>query len=140
MNGKQNFLRFKLRGSLLVLVVIFGLQAISAEAALSVTVKNETGYDLSEVKYVQEIGNAKVLAGKVRQLANGNSYTFSLIKSGAYRVYAFFIMGGKKTYAKGNANNLRDGGRYTLTLKKVIVSQSGSSLNFIDQSEFDAIK
>jgi hypothetical protein len=110
------------------------------EAALSVSVHNETGYDLTEVKYVKEMGNAKSLVGKTRRLPNGGFHIFSLKKEGVYRVYASFIMSGKKIYAKGNANNLQAGGRYTLTLMKVVVSQSGSSLNFIDQREFDAIK
>lgn len=111
------------------------------EAALiSVSVHNETGYDLSEVKYVKEMGNAKSLVGKTQRLPNGGFHTFGLKKEGAYRVYASFIMSGKKVYAKGNANNLQAGGSYTLTLMTVLVSQSGSNLNFIDQREFDAIK
>ena len=122
-----------------LIFVILELQTTAAEAALSVTISNQTGYDLSEVKYVQEIGNVKVLAEMARQLSNGGSHTFSLKKNGVYRVYAALIMGGKKSYAKGNVNNLRDGGRYTLTLMKVI-SHDSSGMNFIDQSEFDAIK
>lgn len=138
MRQRQTILRFLLGFSLLFIVL--GVESPPAEAALSVTVKNETGYDLSEVKYVQETGNAKVLSGQTRQLANNRSHTFNLKRSGAYRVYASFIMGGRKVYAKGNANNLQDGGRYTLTLMKVVVSQGGTGLNFIDQGEFDAIK
>ena len=112
----------------------------AAEAALKVTVINQTGYDLIEVKYVQEKGANKSLVGMTRQLVNGGSHTFDLSKAGAYRVYASFIMGGKKIYAKGNANKLQDGGRYSLTLKKVVFNKDGTGLNFIDQSEFDAIK
>jgi hypothetical protein len=119
------------------MVAVFPL---SAEAALKVKVINRTGYDLIEVKYVQEMGVNKSLVGLTRQLANGGSHTFNLDKAGAYRVYASFIMGGRKIYAKGNANKLQDGGRYSLTLKKVVFNESGAGLNFIDQSEFDAIK
>jgi hypothetical protein len=130
-------------GTILLFFFLLGMEGIfssRAEADSSVTVKNETGYDLEEVKYVQELGAAKSLVGQARLLANGASHTFRLKEGGAYRVYASFHMGGKKVYAKGNANNLRDGGQYRLTLKKVVVSQSGSSLNFINQSEFDAIR
>ena len=110
------------------------------EAALSVMVKNETGYDLEEVKYVKEMGAAKSLVGQTQNLSNGGTHTFVLKESGAYRVYASFIMSGRKVYAKGNANKLSDGGQYTLTLQKVIFHEGGSGLNFIDKSEFDAIK
>jgi hypothetical protein len=130
-------------GSITIVSLALWLGAVLpplAEAALKVTVINQTGYDLIEVKYVQEKGVNKSLVGMTRQLANGSSHTFDLGKAGAYRVYASFIMGGKKIYAKGNANNLQDGGRYSLTLKKVVFNDSGAGLNFIDQSEFDAIK
>ena len=129
--------------TILLIFFLVGLGMVfsaPAHADSSVTVKNETGYDLEEVKYVQELGAAKSVAGRTQQLANGASHTFRLKEEGAYRVYASFIMSGKKIYAKGNANNLRDGGRYILTLKKVVISQSGSSLSFINQTEFDAIK
>jgi len=130
-------------GTTLIFFFLVGLGVIfpvPTEADSSVTVKNETGYDLEEVKYVQEMGIAKSLVGEARLLANGGSHTFRLKEGGAYRVYASFNMGGKKVYAKGNANNLRDGGQYRLTLKKVVISQGGTSLNFINQNEFDAIK
>ncbi len=130
-------------GSALLIFFLMGLAVISpslAEASLSVTVCNETGYDLEEVKYVQETGVSRSLTGYAQQLANGGAHTFRLKKGGNYCVYASFIMGEKKVYARGNPNNLRDGGQYRLTLKKVVFSQSGDSLNFIDRSEFDAIK
>ena len=111
-----------------------------AEADLSVLVKNETGYDLEEVKYVQEMGATKSLMGQTRNLANGNSYSFNFKEGGAYRIYASFTMAGKKVYAKGNNNSMSNGGRYELTLMKVIFSEKGSNLNFIDKGEFDAIK
>jgi hypothetical protein len=110
------------------------------KASVSVTVKNETGYDLSEVKYVKEIGKAKSLAGQYWQIGNGSSYTFNLNDGGSYRVYASLIMDGKKVYAKGNSTDLQDGESYSLTLMKVLTSPGGSGLNFIDKSEFDAIK
>lgn len=110
------------------------------QADLSVRVKNETGYDLEEVKYVQEMGATKSLVGQTQNLANGNSYSFNFKEGGAYRIYASFTMGGKKVYAKGKNNSMTDGGRYELTLTKVIFSEKGSNLNFIDKSEFDAIK
>jgi hypothetical protein len=124
----------------LLLMSFSGFPVQQAMADSSVTVKNETGYDLSEIKYVQEIGKTNSLVGRAQQIRNGNSCTFSLKKEGFYRVYAALIMGGKKTYAKGNANKLQDGGRYILTLTEVIVNKEGTNLNFIDQSEFDAIK
>ncbi|MEK6682914.1 MAG: hypothetical protein AABY79_13235 [Nitrospirota bacterium] len=130
-------------GSIPIVLLALWLGAVlppPAEAALKVKVINQTGYDLIEVKYVQERGVNKSLVGLTRQLANGGSHTFDLEKAGAYRVYASFIMAGKKIYAKGNANNLQDGGRYSLTLKKVVFNESGADLNFIDQREFDAIK
>ena len=143
-NGtRANIEKSTISRTILLIFFLLGLRvnfSSPAEADSSVTVKNETGYDLEEVKYVQEVGAAKSLVGQARQLANGASHTFRLKKGRGYRVYASFHMGGKKVYAKGNANNLRDGGQYRLTLKKVVVSHSGSSLNFINQSEFDAIK
>lgn len=129
-------------GVTLLFLVSIGLELLYpalARAALSVTVKNETGYDLAEVKYVQEVGNAKILAARTGQLSNGASYTFSLKDSGTYRIYASLIMDRKKAYAKGNANNLEDGGRYTLTLMKVMLGQGGKGMNFINKSEFEAI-
>lgn len=110
-----------------------------AEAELSVRVKNETGYDLEEVKYVQEMGAAKSLVGQTQNLANGRSYSFNFKEGGAYRIYASFTTDGKKVYAKGNNNSMTDGGRYELTLTKVIFRE-GAGLKFIDKSEFDAIK
>lgn len=38
------------------------------QADLSVMVKNETGYDLEEVKYVQEMGATKSLVGQTYYL------------------------------------------------------------------------
>ena len=109
------------------------------EADLSVMVKNETGYDLEEVKYVQEMGTTKTLVGQTQNLANGKSYSFSFRQGGAYRIYASFTMGGKKIYAKGNNNSMTNGARYELTLTKVIFSD-GAGLKFIDKGEFYAIK
>jgi hypothetical protein len=138
MRQRQSFLRYWIVFSLTLIFLVSSLQ--QAEADSSVVVKNETGYDLSEIKYVKEIGKVKSLVGQARQITNGGSYKFVLKNEGFYRVYASLVMGGKKVYAKGNANNLQDGGRYTLTLTKVVISKEGSNLNFIDQSEFDAIK
>jgi hypothetical protein len=138
MRQRQSFFRYWIVFSLTLIFLVSSLQ--KAEADSSVMVKNETGYELSEIKYVKEIDKVKSLVGQARQITNGGSYTFVLKNEGFYRVYASLIMGGKKVYAKGNANNLQDGGRYTLTLTQVVISQDGSNLNFIDQSEFDAIK
>jgi hypothetical protein len=122
-------------------LVGFGVvPSFPAEPDLSVIVKNETGYDLEEVKYVLEMGQIKTLMERARDVSNGGSCTFRLKEGGAYRVYASFIMDGKEVYAKGNANSLRDGGRYRLTLKKVIFSEGGAGMNFINKSEFDAIR
>lgn len=110
------------------------------EAGLSIVIKNETGYDLEDVKYVQEIGDAKSLVGLTQNLSNGGTHTFFLKESGVYRVYASFTRSGGKVYAKGNGNNLKDGGQYSLTLKKVVFTQGGTGLNFINRTEFDAIK
>jgi hypothetical protein len=133
----------KITFSIALLCILTGPEVIfpsQAEAALSVIIKNETGYDLEEVKYVREIGDAKSLVGESKGLANGGSHTFVLKEGGVYRVYASFTMASKKVYAKGNANNLQDGAQYMLTLKKVVISEGGASLKFIDQGEFDAIK
>ena len=111
-----------------------------AVASLNVTVINQTGYDLSDVKYVYEVGAHKTLSGQTQQLTNGGFYNFALSKGGIYRVYASFMMDGRKVYAKGTANNLEDGEQYTLTLMKVMLSRGGSGLNFINRSEFDSIK
>ncbi len=111
-----------------------------AEAALSVLLKNETGYDLEEVKYVQEVGGTKSLVGQAQNLSNGGTHTFTFKESGVYRVYASFTRSGGKVYAKGNGNNLRDGGQYSLTLKKVVFAEGGTGLNFINRSEFEAIR
>jgi hypothetical protein len=111
-----------------------------SKADVRVVVNNETGYDLGEVKYVQEVGEAKSVVGRTEQLGNGGNDTFNLQEGGDYRVYASLIMNGKTVYAKGNANNLRNGGQYRLTLKKVMVNQGGSGIRFINRSEFDAIK
>jgi hypothetical protein len=70
-------------------------------AALSVTVKNETGYDLEEVKYVLEKGDTKTLMERVQGVSDGGSCTFHLKEGGAYRVYASFVMDGKKSLRKG---------------------------------------
>jgi len=138
MRQSQRFLSYWIVFSLTLIFSVSSLQ--HAEADSSVVVKNETGYDLSEIKYVKEMGEVKSLIGQARQITNGGSYKFVLKNEGFYRVYASLVMGAKKVYAKGNANNLQDGGRYTLTLTKVVISKEGTNLNFIDQSEFDAIK
>lgn len=138
MGQRQSFLGYWIVFSLTLIFLASSLQ--QAEADFSVVVKNETGYDLSEIKYVKEMGEVKSLIGQARQITNGGSCKFVLKNEGYYRVYASLVMGAKKVYAKGNANNLQDGGRYTLTLTKVVISKEGTNLNFIDQSEFDAIK
>jgi hypothetical protein len=122
------------------LVVMNIVLPTPTKADVSVVVINETGYDLGEVKYVHEIGETKSLVGQTRHLSNGNTQTFNFQEGGAYRVYASLVMGGKTAYAKGNANYLRNNGNYRLTLKKVMVSQGGSGILFIKQSEFDSIK
>lgn len=89
---KKRFVSIPIVLIALWLGVVFPHQA---EAALKVTVINKTGYDLIEVKYVQEKGVIKSLVRLTQQLVNGGSHTFDLDKAGVYRVYASFIMGGK---------------------------------------------
>jgi hypothetical protein len=127
--------------TLLFFLIGLGLvSTFSKEASVSVVVKNETGYNLEEVKYVLETGDTKTLVKQTRDVADGGSCTFRLEEEGAYRIYASLSIGGKKVYAKGNAHDLRNGGSYRLTLQRVVFSQQGAGMNFIDKSEFDSIK
>jgi hypothetical protein len=129
------------RTSLLFFFMGLGLvSTFPKEASVSVVVKNETGYNLEEVKYVLETGDTKTLVEQAQDVADGGSCTFRLVEEGAYRIYASLTIGGKKVYAKGNAHNLRNGASYRLTLQRVVFSQQGAGLNFIDKSEFDSIK
>lgn len=130
-------------GTTLIFHFFVGLGMVSmfsAEASLSITIKNETGYSLEEVKYVLETDDSKTQVEQAQDVPNGGSCTFRLEEEGAYRIYASLTMDGKRVYAKGNAHNLRDGGSYRLTLQKVLFSQPGAGVNFIDKSEFDSIK
>ncbi|MBM4285860.1 MAG: hypothetical protein FJ128_11535 [Deltaproteobacteria bacterium] len=132
-----------MRKLMLALAVVLATGFLSlprAEAASSVTVKNETGYLLETVKYVKEEGKAKRVMGQTQALANGGSYTFNLPGAGSYRVYASLRMGGQLKYAKGNAYSLRDGTRARLTLLKVVSSSQGSSISFINKDEFDGLR
>jgi hypothetical protein len=124
--------------SLLVLGGGAGLPP-TAEAASEIEVKNETGYNLDEVKYVQLAGESKKLVGR-SQLAHGKSCTFNLSRSGDYIVYISFMKDGEKIYAKGNRYFIEDGVTGTLTLQKVVFSDKGSSVRFINKAEFDSIK
>jgi hypothetical protein len=114
--------------------------SLPAGGSLSISVKNETGYDLEEVKCVLERGNTKALVERAGNVTDGSSCTFHLNEEGAYRVYASLTTGGEKVYAKGNAYNLDAGGNYILTLKKVIINKGGAGMEVIDKNEFDAIK
>jgi hypothetical protein len=114
--------------------------SLPAPAAFSVTIKNETGYTLEEVKYVLEKGETAALIDRAQHIAHGSSCTFNLKEGGVYRVYAAFTVDGKQMFAKGTAHNLKSGGKYSLTLQKLIISDAGAGMNFVGKNEFDAIK
>lgn len=133
----------KIFGELFFALLIVGVGIVLpslSEAEVSIVLHNDTGYNLSDVKYVKEIGEAKSSVGGIQQLSDGGHCAFNLKEEGTYRFYASLNMGGKKVYAKGKASNLRNGCRYKITLRKVIAIQGGSGLRFIDQGEYDAIK
>ncbi len=143
----KNTTRRKIFRKLFFVVLVAGMGIVvpsPSVAEVSVIIHNDTGYHLGEVKYVQEIGDATSLAGRTQQLNYGGQCSFKLQGEGTYRVYASLVMGGiggsRKMYAKGKANNLRDGRRYRITLRKIMAIQGGSGLRFIDQKEFDAAK
>ena len=112
---------------------------VPAQAACTVTVVNETGYDMEPLKFVREMGDSKQVVGQT-PMSNGKSHTFKLGKTGKYRVYGLLTKDGEKKYAKGNLYPLKDGGSYRLILKKVVFSEKGSSISFISKDEFDSLK
>jgi hypothetical protein len=99
---------------ILTIFAAVNLTIVAAQAACTVTVINQTGYDMKPVKFVHEIGESKKVVGRT-PLSNGGSTPHSAGKS----VYIQPKTGGK--YAKGN---LHSGiGTYSLTLKKVVFSE-----------------
>jgi hypothetical protein len=142
LNKMRNILTKSVVGvAILCLSIAPGEFFLSAvEASSNIMIINETGYDLEEVKYVKEVGETKILVSQIQNLSNGGRHNFFLQEGGVYRVYASFSRGSGKVYAKGNGNDLKDGGQYTLTLKKVVFNEKGTGLNFINRSEFEDIK
>lgn len=124
---------------MLLLAAAMLLQTGAALAACTVTVINETGYDLRPLKFVQELGENKRVLGQV-PMANGKSHTFSLKTGGQYRVYGLLTKDGETKYARGNLYSLKNGATYSLTLKKVVFSNEGSSVSFISREEFDNLR
>ena len=88
--------------TLLVALFVIAIGSVQVEAASDVTVKNETGYYLHEVKYVKLVSKVKKLVGRT-QLANGKSHSFRLTSSGNYIVYISFMRGNQKLYGKGKS-------------------------------------
>lgn len=122
---------------LLFLVVNFNI--VAAQAACSVKVINQTGYDMKPLKLVQELGEQKKVVGQA-PMVNGKSQTFKLGKGGKYRAYGLLTKDGEKKYAKGNLYTFENGASYSLTLKKVVFSGKGSSISFISKDAFDNLK
>ena len=118
-------------GSIPIVLLALWLGAVlppPAEAALKVKVINQTGYDLIEVKYVQERGVNKSLVGLTRQLANGGSHTFDLEKAGAYRVYASFIMAGKRYMQRAMPTICRTAGDTALLSRRWFSTKAAQTL------------
>jgi hypothetical protein len=124
---------------MLLLPVAVTSSPVAAQAACTVTVVNQTGYDLLPLKMVREKGESKKVTGQT-PVANGNSHAFTLGQSGKYRVYGLLTKDGEKKYAKGNLYTLDDGASYKLILKKVVFSEKGNSISFISKDEFDNLK
>lgn len=111
----------------------------NAEAASTITVLNETGYDLNSVKYVRMYGDTKELVGQTT-LPQGGSYPFHLSTPGDHVVYIAFQRNGKTVYAKGTVSNIWDGRRALLTLKRVVFSEGGKAITEVSKAEFDGLK
>ena len=111
----------------------------NGEAASTVTVKNETGYDLHTVKYVRAEGAAKVLVGQT-SLSQGGTHPFQLTVPGGHVVYISFERNGRPVYAKGNLYNIADSVEAVLTLKKVIFREDGKGITEVSKAEFDGLK
>jgi hypothetical protein len=124
---------------LLLLPVATNFSPVAAQAACTVIVVNQTGYDLVPLKLVLEKGESKKMIGQT-PVANAKSYAFKLGQSGKYRVYGQLTKDGEKKYVKGNLNTFNDGASYRLTLKKVVFSEKGNSVSFITKEDFDNLK
>lgn len=124
---------------MLLLFVAVNFNIAAAQAACTVKVINQTGYDMEPLKFVQELGEKKKVVGQT-PIPNGKSQTFKLGKGGKYRAYGLLTKDGEKKFAKGNLYTLQDGGSYSLTLQKVVFSEKGSSISFISKDEFDNLK
>ena len=122
-----------------LLPVAVNFSPVAAQAGCSVTVINQTGYDMEPLKLVQEIGESKKVMGQT-PMANGKSHTFKLGQAGKYRAYGLLTKDGEKKYAKGNLYAFENGASYSLTLKKVVFSEKGNSISFISKDEFDSLK
>jgi len=123
-----------------IFLLLIGLLLASggavAQAACSVKVVNQTGFDMAPLKLVQEKGESKKVVGQAH-LYSGKSYTFKMSKGGKYRAYGLLTKDGEKKYAKGNLYSFQDGSVYSLTLQKVVFSEKGNSISFISKEEFD---
>jgi hypothetical protein len=138
----KNVMRFAATFMVFLMLTAFAAvngTVVPARAASTVTVINQTGYDLKPVKFVQEIGESKKVVGQ-SPLSNGGSHTFQVTTAGKYRVYALLTKNGEIKYARGNPHDLKDRGRYSLTLQKVVFSEKGSSISFISKSDFDNLQ
>ena len=124
---------------ILTIFAAVNLTIVAAQAACTVIVINQTGYDLKPLKFVHESGGSKNVVGQT-PLSNGGSHTFNVTTAGKYRVYGLLTKNGEIKYAKGNLYDIEDGGTYSLTLKKVVFSEKGSSISFISKSDFDNLK
>lgn len=123
----------------LVLLLAAAGETGSARAECILEVKNQTGYDLSPLKLVREKGRSKKVVHSTF-LANGKSCTFTLAKSGPYRVYGRLHRKGREIFAKGNLHNLEDDYSYNLILKEVDFSEEGSAITFISREEFESLR
>lgn len=124
---------------MLLLFVAVAFSVVAAQAACTVKVINQTGYDMEPLKLVQEIGQSKKVIGQT-PMSNGKSHTFKLGNSGKYRAYGLLTKDGEKKYVKGNLYTFENGSMYSLTLQKVVFSEKGSSVSFISKDEFDNLK
>jgi hypothetical protein len=113
--------------------------AANGEAASTVTVKNETGYNLHTVKYVRAESAAKVLVGQTN-LPQGGTHPFRLTVPGGHVVYIAFQRNGRPVYAKGTVYNIADSVRAILTLKQVIFREDGKGITEVSKVEFDGLK
>jgi hypothetical protein len=138
----KKVMRFSTTLMVFLMLTAFGavnVTIVAAQAASTVIVINQTGYDLKPLKFVHEIGESKKVVGQT-PLSNGGSHTFKLNAAGKYRVYGLLTKNGEMKYAKGNLYDIEDRGKYSLTLKKVVFSEEGNSISFISKSDFDNLK